>query len=230
MNTTARRLVKSRTDRMVDGVCGGIAAYFSIDATLIRILWVLLTIFGGSGVLLYIAAMIVMPKAEPDATVAAAPPKNHAQNTRFWGILLVVVGALWLMGNLGVPIWYHWWGLPLHIGVPVLLILAGVAFLFGGRSYVAGEAAPAEGSAGATIDAPSTGAAASGPEKLYRSRTDKKIMGVCGGIGAHVNVDPVIIRLLFVAGVLASCGFFVLLYIIMGIIIPQEPAATVTAA
>jgi phage shock protein C len=228
MNTTARRLVKSRTDRMVDGVCGGIAAYFSIDATLIRILWVLLTIFGGSGVLLYIAAMIVMPKAEPDATAAAAPPKNHTQNTRFWGILLVVVGALWLMGNLGVPIWYHWWGFPLHIGVPVLLILAGVAFLFGGRSYVAGAAAPA-GSTGATIDAPPTGTAPSGPEKLYRSRTDKKIVGVCGGIGAHVNVDPVIIRLLFVAGVLASCGFFVLLYIIMGIIIPQEPAATVTA-
>jgi len=169
--------------------------------------------------------MIVMPKEDAAATTETAPPKNHVQNTKFWGILLVVVGALWLMGNLGVPIWYHWWAFPLHIGVPVLLILAGVAFLLGGRSYVSAQPAPVESSAGQTSDVPpSSGTASAGPERLYRSRTDKKVMGVCGGIGAHVNVDPVIIRLLFVAGALASCGVFVILYIIMGIIIPQEPA------
>jgi phage shock protein PspC (stress-responsive transcriptional regulator) len=214
---------------MIDGVCGGIAAYFSVDATLVRILWVLLTIFGGSGVLLYIAAMIVMPKEDVAAPTEAAPPKNHTQNTRFWGILLVVVGALWLLGNLGVPIWHHWWGFPLHIGVPVLLILAGAAFLFGGRSYVSAQTVPGAGPEGQAFGSAPSFTAPSEPERLYRSRTDKKIMGVCGGIGAHVNVDPVIVRLLFVAGLLASCGFFVLLYIIMGIIIPQEPAAATTA-
>jgi len=129
---------------MIDGVCGGIAAYFSIDSTLVRVVWVLLTLFGGSGVLLYIAAMIVMPKEEPTEPGQAAPPRNHAQNTKFWGFLLVIVGSVWLLGNLGVSLWHHWWGFPLQIGVPVLLILAGVAFLFGGRSYVAGQGAAAE--------------------------------------------------------------------------------------
>lgn len=219
MAAIERRLRKSRTDRMVDGVCGGIAAYFGVDSTLIRIVWVLLTFFGGSGVLLYIAAMIVMPKEESAGPVHTETPRNHDKNTKFWGVLLVVVGALWLLGNLGVPIWHHWWAFPLHIGVPVLLILAGVAFLFGGRSYVSGQPAQPGESASTTGEANME----SQPNRLYRSRTDKTILGVCGGIGAHVNVDPVIVRLLFVAGALASAGLFVILYLVMAFVIPQEP-------
>ena len=57
-----KKLYKSRTERMIDGVCGGVAKYFNLDPTLVRIAWVLLTFLGGSGILLYIVAMIVMPK------------------------------------------------------------------------------------------------------------------------------------------------------------------------
>ena len=46
-----KRLYKSRTDRMIDGVCGGIAEYFGLDSTLVRIAWVLLTLLGGTGIL-----------------------------------------------------------------------------------------------------------------------------------------------------------------------------------
>ena len=60
---TSKRLYKSRTERMIDGVCGGIAEYLGLDVTLIRIVWVLLTLFGGTGIVLYIVAMIVMPTA-----------------------------------------------------------------------------------------------------------------------------------------------------------------------
>jgi len=224
MTTSERRLQKSRTDRMIDGVCGGIAAYFSIDPTLVRIVWVLLTLFGGSGVILYIAAMIIMPKEELSPASAPAQPKNHDHNTKFWGILLIAVGAFWLMGNLGFPLWYHWWGFPWHIGVPLLLILAGVMFMFGGREYFAAHPSapgdrPPQG--GEATSAP--GAAPFPSHRLYRSRTDKKILGVCGGIGAHVNVDPVIVRLLFVVGALASFGFALILYVVMGIVVPKEP-------
>ena len=230
MTTTERRLQKSRTDRMIDGVCGGLAAYFSIDATLIRIVWVLLTLFGGSGVILYIAAMIIMPKEELAPASAPALPKNHDHNTKFWGILLIAVGAFWLMGNLGFPLWHQWWGFPWRIGVPLLLILAGVMFMFGGREYFAVhpstlEHQPPQG--GEAMNGSS--AATFQSQRLYRSRTDKKILGVCGGIGAHVNVDPVIVRLLFVVGALASFGFVCILYVVMGIVIPKEPYAVPTA-
>jgi phage shock protein C len=230
MAETERRLQKSRTDRMIDGVCGGVAAYFSIDSTLVRVLWVLLTLFGGSGLLLYIAAMIIMPKDESAAPVAPAPPKNHEGNTKFWGILLVAVGAIWLVGNLGFPFWHLWWGFPWHVGVPVLFILAGVAFLFGGRSYVSAQPASTSGYAEPAGEAAAAQAPAQSPaRRLYRSQKDKKFMGVCGGIAAHVNVDPVIVRLMFVAGVLMSHGFFVILYIVLGIVLPKEPEAAPAA-
>lgn len=57
------RLCKSR-NRMIAGVCGGIAEYFSIDPTLIRLAWVLFCALGGSGVLAYIIAAIVIPEQD----------------------------------------------------------------------------------------------------------------------------------------------------------------------
>jgi phage shock protein C len=56
-----RKLYRSRTDRKVAGVCGGLAQYFKLDATLIRVLFVLLTVLGGSGLVIYLAIWILVP-------------------------------------------------------------------------------------------------------------------------------------------------------------------------
>ena len=55
-----KRLYKSEKDRKISGVCGGIAEYFNIDSTIIRLAWVIFCCLGGSGVLAYIIAAIVM--------------------------------------------------------------------------------------------------------------------------------------------------------------------------
>lgn len=62
-----RRLHRSRTDRVVFGVCGGLAEYFEIDPVLVRLLFVIVTLAGGAGVLAYIILAIVLPEegAEP---------------------------------------------------------------------------------------------------------------------------------------------------------------------
>jgi phage shock protein C len=57
-----RKLYRSRTNRQVAGVCGGLAQYFNIDVTLIRVLFVLLTVLGGAGLVLYVAMWIIVPK------------------------------------------------------------------------------------------------------------------------------------------------------------------------
>ena len=59
----AKRLYKSRNDRMIAGVCGGIGEYFDIDPTLIRILWVTLLFMAGGGLVAYLIAWIVIPTA-----------------------------------------------------------------------------------------------------------------------------------------------------------------------
>jgi len=227
----SKRLYKSRTERMVDGVCGGIAEYLGLDVTLIRIVWVLLTLFGGTGIVLYIVAMIVMPAAPvttPGAEIPATP-RSHGANGKFWGALLIAFGALLLLDNLGIPIWHRWWGFSWSVVLPLLLILAGVAFLYGGRNGImtSTEAKPDAGQApeAAPVPPPTVPRA----NRLYRSRIDKKILGVCGGIANHIGTDPTIVRLLFVIAAFASFGFMILLYLAMAIVVPQEPLVPGTA-
>jgi phage shock protein C len=57
-----RKLYRSKTNRKLAGVCGGLAQYFNIDATLIRVLFVLLAVLGGSGLVVYVAMWIIVPK------------------------------------------------------------------------------------------------------------------------------------------------------------------------
>ncbi len=56
-----KRLYKSNSDRKLAGVCAGIAEYFNIDPTLIRLGWVFCTLFAGAGIVAYIIAAIVVP-------------------------------------------------------------------------------------------------------------------------------------------------------------------------
>lgn len=56
-----KRLYKSSTDKKVCGVCGGIANYFDVDPNVIRLIWVIFTLVGGSGLIAYIIAAIIMP-------------------------------------------------------------------------------------------------------------------------------------------------------------------------
>ena len=57
-----KRLYKSSTQKMIAGVCGGVAEYFEIDPTIVRLVWILLCMGAGSGILLYILAAILMPE------------------------------------------------------------------------------------------------------------------------------------------------------------------------
>lgn len=61
-------------------------------------------------------------------------------------------------------------------------------------------------------------------KKLYRSRADKMLSGVCGGLGKYVNLDPTVVRVLYAALTLLSGGFpGLILYVILLAVIPEEP-------
>ena len=62
-----KKLCKSNTNKRISGVCGGISEYLNADATLVRLAFMLVCLVGGSGVLAYIAAAIIMPEAEEAA-------------------------------------------------------------------------------------------------------------------------------------------------------------------
>ncbi|MBN1320079.1 MAG: PspC domain-containing protein [Thermoleophilia bacterium] len=64
-----KRLRRSRTEKMLGGVCGGLGEYFNVDPTIIRVLWVVITLLGGAGVIAYLILWVVMPQ-EPPAPLA----------------------------------------------------------------------------------------------------------------------------------------------------------------
>src|SRR5262249_10894454 len=66
-----KRRMRSRTDKKLGGVCAGVADYFDMDATLVRVLWLLVVLCGGTGILLYLILWLVLPLAP--APVYAAP-------------------------------------------------------------------------------------------------------------------------------------------------------------
>lgn len=60
----AKKLQKSATNKKIAGVCGGLGAYFNMDPTVIRLIFVLLVIFAGTGILAYIILALVMPSTK----------------------------------------------------------------------------------------------------------------------------------------------------------------------
>ena len=157
----AERLYKSRTDRMLFGVSGGLAEYFDVDPTLVRIAWVIVGILtAGVALLAYIALAVIVPErvvkpATESITVKPAAesvedgeepapcgpsdpdgaPVDRGRGRRrsiIGGTALIVIGVLFLAYNLGLLDWFDWGRF-----WPVLLILLGlllVARRIGGRS------------------------------------------------------------------------------------------------
>jgi phage shock protein PspC (stress-responsive transcriptional regulator) len=93
-----KRLQRSRSDRMLAGVCGGLARYFEIHPAVFRVGFVVLTLLGGAGILIYAAAALVMPDEGKEDSVATAALRNRKDHP--WPLiglgLLAVAGALLL--------------------------------------------------------------------------------------------------------------------------------------
>ena len=151
MNAQPKRFYKSATDSMLFGVAGGIAEYFGADPTLVRLAWVLAGIAsGGLALIVYIILAIIMPRQSNHAPVTAvsnggevvvsdsevsesdseesSPSQTMRRTGRLsmFGIILIVIGALLLLSNLGLMHWWRW-----DIVLPVILILAGLVILAG---------------------------------------------------------------------------------------------------
>jgi phage shock protein PspC (stress-responsive transcriptional regulator) len=105
-----RRLTRSREDRVVGGVCGGFARYFNIDPVFTRIAAVALAFVGGAGLLLYLAALLLMPSDEGGAVVEASGDKRNRALViaGVVGLLLVawpfLLGGGFLLAGVGIPL------------------------------------------------------------------------------------------------------------------------------
>lgn len=119
----ARRLERSGTDRMVAGVAGGLARYFDIHPAVFRVGFVVLTLLGGSGILIYAAAAIVMPAEGEEDSIATRTLRQRRD--RPWpliGLGLVAVAAAVLLSD--ASFWSHGdlWLVLLLVGGAILWV------------------------------------------------------------------------------------------------------------
>lgn len=134
-----KRLYRSKTDRLIGGVCGGLAQYLEVDATIIRIIFLVL-VFSPVGIPLYLLMWIVVPSHDQLAGTSADTVRSNAQEIKDTshqmveklrqkrtsgydplGIILVLAGLYFLLTNWGLLDW-----LQLSQLWPLLLIALGV--------------------------------------------------------------------------------------------------------
>ncbi len=71
-----KKLYRSQKERMIGGVCGGLAEYFDIDPTLVRLAFVILAIAGGPGILIYIVLLLLVPEASTQNSYVQKQPQS----------------------------------------------------------------------------------------------------------------------------------------------------------
>jgi len=116
------RLRRSTEDRMIAGVCGGLGRYFNTDPVWFRLAFVVVTLAGGAGILIYLVAWLVIPEAGQGESVAGRTECIGPQGPVIAGIALVGIGLMLLVNTL-VP-WFD------RVMWPLAVIVAGAGMLY----------------------------------------------------------------------------------------------------
>ena len=120
-NSDSSRVHRSSTECVIAGVCGGLAEYFEVDPSLVRVAFVVATLWSGLGLLLYVILAIVLP-VDPDAALVTVPRPERSRNLA--AVVLILLGALLLAGNVGWAPWLTW-----QFFWPTVLVVVGGALV-----------------------------------------------------------------------------------------------------
>lgn len=236
---STRSIYRSPSDKVVAGVCGGLADFTGFDPTLIRLFWAVMTLVtGGGGFLAYLALWLLLPVgtvAEGEVRSAAIP--LNEKNMIRAAYVLIGVGGLWLLANIGIlgNIWGVFWSLTNVFFWPALLIGAGYLLLRGRNRSLKNDFDSVRSKVNVNLDGkmPSSDEVKAGMSSararipLKRSTTDRMLLGVCGGIGQRLGIDANLVRLIWAAFSIGSIGMGVLLYVLVGLLLPEESAIEV---
>jgi len=214
-----RRLKRSLDNRVFAGVCGGLADYLGANATGIRIIWLILTIAGGAGIIAYLLAFMLIPAERP---APGRRPQPSGSGRLIFGLLLILFGSVILIR--------HWFWFPFdffetfwRIALPAGLIVIGLAIMIlrPKRSNITEPPlSPSEPEEPQLQPPPPFQPYFS---NLRRSRRDKIFFGICGGLAEKWQIDPALVRVGWAAGTLMTHGLGFLIYFILLAVMPLEP-------
>jgi phage shock protein C len=231
---TKRMLYRHPTDKVIGGVCGGIAEYFGWDPVLVRVLWVVATFATwGGGLLAYLLLALFLPTGSNTVGQLRPPALELSQKGVTWTAgILMGLGVLWLLANLGIlpGLWGAFWTIVAVLFWPAVLIGAGYLLLrANSQRNIDQEMADAARRMKEAVNGavPSSDEWKAGLNRvrsgmpLQRSRTNRMISGVCGGMGEKFGIDANLIRLIWVAFALGTMGFGALIYAGVAVLMPE---------
>lgn len=230
-----RMLYRSPTDKLLFGVCGGLAEYLGWNPVFVRVLWIVATFATwGGGLLAYILLAMFLPVGANSVGQLQPPAVELSGKGVSWAAgILIGVGALWLLANLGIlpGMWRGFWAV---IGVlfwPALLIAAGYLLLrANSQKDLDKEISDAARKVKETVSAKiptndqwKTGfSSVQSSMPLRRSQTNRVLMGVCGGVADKYGIDANLIRLIWAAFAIGTMGLGALLYFGIGLLLPEQ--------
>lgn len=236
---TKRMLYRHPTDKVIGGICGGIAEYFGWDPVLVRVLWVVATFATwGGGFLAYILLAVFLPTGDNKVGQLRPPALELSQKGVTWAAaILMGLGGAWLLANLGIlpGLWGAFWAVVAVLFWPAVLIGAGYLLL---RANSQRNLDQEMMDAARKVKESVNGAVPTNDEfkaglnrvragmPLQRSRTNRMISGVCGGMGERFGIDANLIRLIWVAFTLGTMGFGALIYAGMALLMPGAQSTT----
>ena len=236
-----RMLYRSPDDKIAAGVAGGLAEFLGWNPVIVRVLWVVATFATwGGGILAYVLLAMFLPVGNNRAGQMRPPAVELSNKGVTWAAgILMAVGGLWLLGNLGIlpGLWRGVWTLVAVIFWPALLIAAGY-LLFRANSNkdvdktVTDAAQKVKDSVGSKM--PSGDQMKSGYDQmrralpLQRSRTNRMFLGVCGGMADKYGIDANLVRLIWAAFAIGTMGLGALFYFLVGLVLPEGPAVPAT--
>lgn len=236
-------LYRHPSDKVIGGVCGGLAELVGWDPALVRILWVAATVAtGGGGILAYLAFWALLPVGTVrDGQLEPAAVELNERSLGRTGMALIALGVIWFLANIGVLgwLWSSFWSVMGVVFWPALLVGAGYLLLrYLGRGEwnwrTTRDQVRDRVQSGVGERMPTGASMRQGMRSmrdrfpLKRSRTDRIFMGVCGGIGQRIGVDANLVRLVWAALSVGSIGVGVLIYVVVGLLLPQEQVTEVT--
>lgn len=194
-----RRLQRSRSDVIITGTCSGMAKYFDADVANIRLIAIISLLLGGWSVVAYLITAALLPveqNTEELAEVEKANQRKENFRVMFSGIL-ILIGFHFAFVQIGFTTGSRLFVFPNSFVFPLLSIAMGAYLIISKRKLSEKSEEPMK--------------------SFQRTRDNRFILGVCGGIGRYLKADETAVRIIFIFATLLTLGLFAVGYIVISL-------------
>jgi len=188
---TGNKFSRSNSDFVFWGLCGGLGEYQSFDPTWLRSILLLSVFLIPWVAVVYIVASLLLPKSQVIVSEKEFENKLNSNKKYFWGILFISVSVYYFLKLFNIKSDFSFFYFSDELIFSLLFICAGFYNLFFAKIY-----------SGINI-----------PNNIFvRSLPDKKLLGVCSGFSKYLNIDVLILRMVFILLAVMTLGLIVLVY------------------